>query len=100
MVGKITYWSKATKVMRDDKKKDCIHRFAVLLGLVSPGWIAGGAIRDHFSGQSIECPACRFHVSREEIEAIEAIEKMFAPAMDAATAIFEEWRKERGSVDA
>ncbi len=48
-------------------------------------------------GFAIECPACGFHVSREEID---AIEKMFAPAMDAATKIFLEWRKDRGSIDA
>lgn len=52
---------------------------------------AHNMVRDVFA---IECPSCGFHVSREEIE---AIEKMFAPAMDAATAIFESWRRERGA---
>lgn len=37
----------------------------------------------------IQCPSCGFAVTKAEIE---AIEKMFAPAMDAAVKIFEEWR--------
>jgi len=40
----------------------------------------------------VECPSCGFGVTHEEIE---DIEKMFAPAMNAATAIFEEWRASR-----
>lgn len=40
----------------------------------------------------LTCPNCGFFVTGEEIE---AIEKMFAPAMDAAVEIFENWRKER-----
>jgi len=40
----------------------------------------------------IECPSCGFIVTRSEIE---DIEMMFAPAMDAAVAIFEEWRASR-----
>jgi len=42
--------------------------------------------------KAIECPSCGFHVTENEIE---AIEKMFAPAMDAAVAIFIEWRIRR-----
>lgn len=45
---------------------------------------------------AMECPACGFHVTIEEIE---AIEKMFAPAMDAAVKIFDEWRAERKASD-
>ena len=45
-----------------------------------------------FVAQSIGCPTCGFTITREEIV---EIEKMFAPAMDAATAIFEEWRAGR-----
>jgi hypothetical protein len=41
---------------------------------------------------AIECPECGFNVTGEEIE---EIEQLFAPAMDAAVAIFLEWRKER-----
>ena len=39
----------------------------------------------------IQCPSCGFDIESEEIE---AIEKMIAPAMDAAVAIFEQWRSE------
>lgn len=38
---------------------------------------------------AITCPSCWFHVKRAEIA---AIEEMFAPAMDAAVAIFNQWR--------
>jgi hypothetical protein len=41
---------------------------------------------------AIWCPNCNFGVTHEEIK---AIEKMFAPAMDAAVAIFEQWRAGR-----
>lgn len=44
-------------------------------------------------GQCMECPTCQFKIFRKEIE---DIEKMFAPAMNAAVAIFEEWRASRG----
>lgn len=40
----------------------------------------------------IRCPSCFFTVYANEIE---AIEKEFAPAMDAAVKIFEEWRESR-----
>lgn len=40
----------------------------------------------------IKCPSCGFTVTAAEIADIEA---MFAPAMDAAVAIFEEWRASR-----
>lgn len=40
----------------------------------------------------IMCPSCMFKVTVQEIE---AIEKLFAPAMDAAVKIFEEWRQSR-----
>jgi hypothetical protein len=40
----------------------------------------------------IRCELCGFYVSYEEID---EIEKLFAPAMDAAVAIFEEWRNAR-----
>lgn len=43
------------------------------------------------SSHAIACPACLFRVTRTEIE---AIEKMFAPAMDAAVEIFDKWRDE------
>lgn len=43
----------------------------------------------HRAFDAITCPSCRFHVKKAEIE---AIEKMFAPAMNAAVAIFEQWR--------
>jgi hypothetical protein len=39
---------------------------------------------------AIQCPSCKFHVSGPEID---EIEKLFAPAMDGAVAVFEEWRK-------
>ncbi len=41
---------------------------------------------------SVRCPDCGFTVYGEEIDAIECL---FAPAMDAAVAIFEEWRTSR-----
>lgn len=40
----------------------------------------------------MECPNCGFFVTFREIDAIEV---MFAPAMDAAVQIFDSWRKER-----
>lgn len=40
----------------------------------------------------VMCPACGFAVTTEEITAIETL---FAPAMDAAVAIFEAWRRNR-----
>lgn len=42
----------------------------------------------------LQCPNpdCGFHVMGEEIT---EIERMFAPAMDAAVEIFEKWRNER-----
>lgn len=40
----------------------------------------------------IGCPSCGFAVTQAEIE---AIEEMFAPAMNAAVSIFEGWREER-----
>lgn len=39
----------------------------------------------------IECPACGFYVTHGEIE---DIERMFAPAMNAAVDIFLKWRAE------
>lgn len=41
------------------------------------------------SAYGITCPSCRFVIAHSEIE---AIEKLFAPAMDGAVAIFEKWR--------
>ena len=46
------------------------------------------------SSDAITCPSCWFHVKKTEIE---AIEKMFAPAMDAAVAIFNKWRDENNN---
>lgn len=43
------------------------------------------------SSDAITCPSCWFHVKKTEIA---AIEQMFAPAMDAAVAIFNKWRDE------
>src|SRR4051812_17557048 len=45
-------------------------------------------------GKWIMCPNadCGFSIQGDEIA---EIEKLFAPAMDAALAIFEEWRSER-----
>lgn len=40
---------------------------------------------------AILCPSCDFMIMTSEIERIEA---MFAPAMDAAVQIFEQWRFE------
>lgn len=40
----------------------------------------------------IQCPSCKFDIERTEID---EIEKMFAPAMDAAVAIFEQWKNEK-----
>jgi hypothetical protein len=40
----------------------------------------------------IMCPECCFHVTGEEIDDIELL---FAPAMDSAVAIFEDWRSGR-----
>lgn len=37
--------------MRDELRKSCISRFKPLLEIVSPGWIAGGAVRDFFAQQ-------------------------------------------------
>lgn len=42
-----------------------------------------------YSNGSMKCPLCSFNVSAQEIH---EIERLFAPAMDAAVAIFEEWR--------
>jgi hypothetical protein len=41
---------------------------------------------------AMECPSCGFYVTHGEIDEIEV---MFAPAMDAAVAIFEQWRSDR-----
>lgn len=49
-----------------------------------------------FVTQRLSCPTCGFSITREEIE---AIEKMFAPAMDAAVGIFHEWQIERSTID-
>lgn len=43
------------------------------------------------NASGIECPACGFFVTHGEIE---DIEKLFAPAMDAAVSIFLQWRDE------
>jgi hypothetical protein len=40
----------------------------------------------------LECPSCGFFVTRVEIE---EIEKLFAPAMNAAVDIFMKWRSEK-----
>jgi hypothetical protein len=53
---------------------------------------SGLHIREIEFNQSIECPMCHFSVSGDEIS---DIEKMFAPAMDAAVKIFEDWQIER-----
>ena len=45
----------------------------------------------HRSG-GIGCPSCGFKVMDSEID---EIEELFAPAMDAAVAIFRQWRAER-----
>lgn len=47
-------------------------------------------------GVWIKCPNpdCGFHVTGEEVT---EIERMFAPAMNAAVAIFEEWRASRAA---
>jgi DNA-directed RNA polymerase subunit RPC12/RpoP len=47
---------------------------------------ATSIVRD---SSGMECPNCGFHVTFREIDAIEV---MFAPAMNAALEIFEEWR--------
>jgi hypothetical protein len=44
------------------------------------------------SGEGITCPTCGFKITYVEIAAIELL---FAPAMDAAVAVFEEWRAAR-----
>lgn len=41
------------------------------------------------------CPTCGFAISGIEIH---DIEKLFAPAMDAALSIFEDWRKSRPQI--
>jgi len=65
----------ATEMRRDFRENvEGIHRY--MIG--SPG--------------TIQCPDCGFCVTRQEIE---AIEELFAPAMDAAVKIFEEWQHER-----
>lgn len=46
------------------------------------------------SQENITCPSCWFHVKKTEIA---AIEKMFAPAMNAAVAIFNQWRDENNN---
>lgn len=43
-------------------------------------------------GGGIQCPACWFQVTGPEIE---EIERLFAPAMNAALAIFNKWREDR-----
>lgn len=48
------------------------------------------------SPEAIQCPWCGFNVTHQEIE---EIEKLFAPAMDAAVGIFEEWRRSRGPIE-
>lgn len=37
--------------MRAELKTSCLSRFKPLLEIVSPGWLAGGAVRDFFSQQ-------------------------------------------------
>jgi hypothetical protein len=54
--------------MRDEKKKECLRRFAVLLNAISPGWIAGGAIRDHFASQTIESDIDVFFKSHDDYQ--------------------------------
>lgn len=44
------------------------------------------------NSHGIECPNCGFGVTFREIDEIEL---MFAPAMDAAVKLFEEWRNSR-----
>ena len=48
----------------------------------------------HRTSDAITCPSCWFHVKKTEIE---AIEKMFAPAMNAAVAIFNKWRDDNNN---
>ncbi len=45
--------------------------------------------RWNVSQKGIMCPSCSFCVTTEEIQ---AIEKLFAPAMEAAVKIFQDWR--------
>lgn len=47
---------------------------------------------DRSTIRGIACPSCGFYVTDEEIE---WIEELFAPAMDAAVKIFEEWRRDK-----
>lgn len=56
--------------MRPEKKTECLHRFAVILGLVNPGWIAGGAIRDHFANQSIESDIDVFFRNQDDYQSV------------------------------
>lgn len=49
-------------------------------------------IDENMARSGIRCPICFFTVYKDEID---EIEKMFAPAMDAAVSIFEEWRESR-----
>jgi hypothetical protein len=39
--------------LRTEKTKECIARFHSLLSIVSPGWVAGGCLRDYFSGEPL-----------------------------------------------
>lgn len=48
------------------------------------------------SNVGIQCPSCEFFVTCEEIE---DIEKMFAPAMDAAVDVFFRWREWRDGAE-
>lgn len=45
-----------------------------------------------YNSGAIECPNCKFVVNGDEIV---AIQELFAPAMNAAVAIFEKWREDR-----
>lgn len=47
-----------------------------------------------FVTHSIACPTCGFMITSDEIA---GIQKLFAPAMDAAVAIFENWRENRSA---
>lgn len=62
--------------MREDKKKECIIRFSSLLAAIPHGWIAGGAVRDHFASMSLSSDIDIFFATKAKFtEAVELTKK-------------------------
>lgn len=62
--------------MREDKKKECIARFSDLLVAIPHGWIAVGAVRDHFASMPLSSDIDIFFASKLKFdEALELTKK-------------------------